>query len=40
MANPAAAISSGAYIQVAGTNKAKLELGDDPQKTGVYDHDV
>ena len=37
MANPATAISSGAYIQVAGTNKAKLELGDDPQKTGVYD---
>ena len=32
MANPATAISSGAYIQVAGTNKAKLELGDDPRR--------
>ncbi len=37
MANIGAAISSGAYITVDGTNKAKLELGDDPEKTGVYE---
>lgn len=37
LANIAAAISSGAYITVEGTNKAKLELGDDPERTGVYD---
>lgn len=36
LANAANAIHSGAYIQVAGTNKAKLELGDDPDRTGVY----
>lgn len=37
MVNISAAIASGAYISVAGTNKAKLELGDDPGKTGIYD---
>ncbi len=37
LANIGAAISSGAYITVEGTNKAKLELGDDPEKTGVYE---
>lgn len=36
MANAAAAIASKAYIQVDGTNKAKLELGDDPNRTGEY----
>lgn len=36
LANIGAAIASNAYITVEGTNKAKLELGDDPQKTGVY----
>lgn len=36
LANAAAAIHSGAYITVEGTNKAKIELGDDPQKSGVY----
>lgn len=36
MANIGAAINSGAYITVDGTNKAKLELGDDPNRTGVY----
>lgn len=36
MANIGAAIDSGAYITVEGTNKAKLELGDDPDRTGVY----
>ena len=36
MANVGAAIASEAYIQVPGTNKAKLELGDDPARTGVY----
>ena len=36
LANAAHAIHSGAYIQVAGANKAKLELGDDPDRTGVY----
>ena len=30
LANAAAAIASQAYIQVKDTNKAKLELGDDP----------
>ena len=37
MANAGAAMNSGAYIQVKGANKAKLELGDDPQRTGVYE---
>ncbi len=37
MANAGNAIASEAYIQVEGTNKAKLELGDDPEKTGVYE---
>lgn len=36
IANAAAAIASKAYIQVDGTNKAKLELGDDPNRTGEY----
>lgn len=36
LANAAAAIHSGAYITVEDTNKAKIELGDDPQKSGVY----
>ncbi len=36
LANAANAIHSGAYIQVEGTNKAKLELGDDPERTGTY----
>lgn len=36
LANAAAAIASQAYIQVKDTNKAKLELGDDPDRTGVY----
>ncbi len=36
LANIGAAISSGAYITVEGTNKAKLELGDDPNRTGEY----
>ena len=30
------AISVGAYIDVAGTDKAKFELGDDRERTGVY----
>ncbi len=37
MANLGDALNSGAYITVDGTNKAKLELGDDPEKTGVYE---
>ena len=37
MANISSAINSGTYITVAGTNKAKLELGDDPEKTGIYE---
>ncbi len=36
LANVGAAMASGAYIQVTGTDKAKLELGDDPDRTGVY----
>lgn len=36
MANIGNAIDSGAYITVEGVNKAKLELGDDPNRTGVY----
>lgn len=37
LANIGAAMASEAYIRVEGTNKAKLELGDDPEKTGVYE---
>ncbi|MGM9640037.1 MAG: S8 family serine peptidase [Faecousia sp.] len=37
LANVGAAINSGTYITVDGSNKAKLELGDDPGKTGVYE---
>lgn len=37
LANIGNAIASNAYIQVEGTNKAKLELGDDPDKTGKYE---
>ena len=37
MANAGAAMNSSAYIQVKDTNKAKLELGDDPQRTGKYE---
>ena len=37
MVNIGAAMTSEAYIQVEGTNKAKLELGDDPERTGVYE---
>ncbi len=37
LANIGAAIASGAYITVDGTNKAKLELGDDPDRAGVYE---
>ena len=36
---PAAAVASQAYIQVEGTNKSKFELGDDPERTGVYTMD-
>ena len=36
LANAALAMASGAYIQVEGTDKAKLELGDDPDRTGSY----
>lgn len=36
MVNVASAIASQAYIQVEGSNKAKLELGDDPNRTGEY----
>ncbi len=37
LANAATAIEAGAYITVEGTNKAKLELGDDPKRTGEYE---
>ncbi len=37
MANIGNAINSGAYVTVEGTNKAKLELGDDPAHTGKYE---
>lgn len=37
MVNIGAAMDAEAYIQVEGTNKAKLELGDDPERTGVYE---
>lgn len=30
-------VKSGAYIAVEGTDKAKLELGDDAEKTGKYE---
>ena len=33
----AAAVSTRAYIQVPGQNRAKLELGDDPEKNGIYE---
>ena len=39
LANAALAMASGAYIQVEGTDKAKLELGDDPDRTGSYTMD-
>ena len=39
LANAALAMASGAYIQVAGTDKAKFELGDDPDRTGSYTMD-
>ena len=39
LANPAAAMASQAYIQVAGTNKSKFELGEDKERTGVYTMD-
>ncbi len=32
-------MASQAYIQVEGTNKSKFELGDDPERTGVYTMD-
>ncbi len=37
MANIGLALESEAYITAEGTNKAKLELGDDPEKTGLYE---
>lgn len=36
IANPLGAIKTNAYISVSGCNKPKLELGDDPLKTGIY----
>ena len=39
LVNLAAALASQAYIQVEGTNKSKFELGDDPERTGVYTMD-
>lgn len=36
LVNLASALSTGAYLQVPGEQRAKLELGDDPGKTGVY----
>ena len=39
LANPAAAMASQAYIQVAGTNKSKFELGEDRDRIGVYTMD-
>lgn len=36
LVNLASALSTRAYIQVAGQDRPKLELGDDPEKTGVY----
>ena len=37
LANIGNAVKSGAYITVEGTDKAKLELGDDAEKTGKYE---
>lgn len=37
LANIGNAVKSGAYITVEGTDKAKLELGDDVEKTGEYE---
>ena len=37
LANIGNAVKSGAYIAVEGTDKAKLELGDDAEKTGKYE---
>lgn len=37
LANVGNAVKSGAYIAVEGTDKAKLELGDDAEKTGKYE---
>lgn len=37
LVHAAAAVASQAYLQVEGTNKAKLELGDDPDRTGSYE---
>ncbi len=39
MVNIGAAMTSEAYIQVEVPTKAKLELGDDPERTGVYTMD-
>ena len=39
LANAALAMASGAYIQVEGADKAKFELGDDPDRTGSYTMD-
>ncbi len=38
LANVYDAITSSAYIQVAGTNEPQIELGDDPEKTGSYSY--
>ncbi len=37
LANVGNAVKSGAYITVEGADKAKLELGDDKEKTGTYE---
>ena len=37
LANIKNAIETGAYLSVEGTDKAKLELGDDPDRRGVYE---
>ena len=39
LANAALATTSGAYLQVEGTDKSKFELGDDPDRTGSYTMD-
>ena len=36
LANIAGSINTGAYLTVDGSNKPKLSLGDDPDRTGVY----
>lgn len=36
LADAERAIKTGAYLYVEGSDKAKLSLGDDPQKTGTY----